>query len=532
MDNNIENTTNQVITPNVSSLNTAPKKTKGIAAKVVALALCCSLVGGAAGAGGVLVLNRLNGTDTATVSTRSKEDSTMVVGSRDGASLKVTSADTSDELTASEIYANNVNSTVGITTKIQANYYGYQTEASSAGSGFILTDDGYIVTNYHVVDGATEIKVATYDNQSYDAKLIGYDESNDIAVLKIEAKGLTPVILGDSDDLNVGENVVAIGNPLGELSFSLTSGSVSALNRKVTVNKIAMNLIQTDCAINSGNSGGALFNSHGEVIGITNVKYSNTGDSTTASIDNIGFAIPINSVRSIITSIIEKGYIEKPYIGVSVYDLQSDYQNNIIQGAVVYEVEKDSPAEDAGLQKDDVITAVNGTKITGTADLRSILSQGSEGDKFTLTVYRDGETMKIKVVLGVRQQDALPDEKDNEKQDYSGQNNQGQGFPGWDNSNGGFPYQDDSNQEFPYQDDSNQGFPFQGDSDQGFPYQGGSDQGFPFQGNPGQDDSSQNFPFQGNPGQDDSSQNFPFQGDSEQQYQKPEGGANGQIPSN
>lgn len=443
MDYNIEKTDITNDQQDISSLRPTPKKTRGTAAKIVALALCCSLVGGAAGAGGVFALDRLGGNnDTKEESTRT--DSTIRIGNRDNASIQLTSVDTSNQLTASEIYANNVNSTVGITTSITANYYGYQMEASAAGSGFILTDDGYIVTNYHVVEGANAIQITTYDNESYDAELIGYDESNDIAVLKVDAKNLTPVILGDSDQLNVGDSVVAIGNPLGQLAFSLTSGSVSALNRRISISNVAMNLIQTDCAINSGNSGGALFNSYGEVIGITNAKYSSSGASNTAAIENIGFAIPINNVRNIITSIIENGYIEKTYIGVSVRNAQSYSQNENmwgsgngfpvdsdpdIKGVVVCEVDEGGPADKAGILEGDVITAVNGTEISNYSELGSILSQGKEGDKYTLTINRDGETVEIKVKLGVRQQDALPDEQ---KEENYGQN--GWGFPNGRNS--------------------------------------------------------------------------------------------------
>lgn len=443
MDYNIEKTDITNDQQDISSLRPTPKKTRGTAAKIVALALCCSLVGGAAGAGGVFALDRLGGNnDTKEESTRT--DSTIRIGNRDNASIQLTSVDTNNQLTASEIYANNVNSTVGITTSITANYYGYQMEASAAGSGFILTDDGYIVTNYHVVEGANAIQITTYDNESYDAELIGYDESNDIAVLKVNAKNLTPVILGDSDQLNVGDSVVAIGNPLGQLAFSLTSGSVSALNRRISISNVAMNLIQTDCAINSGNSGGALFNSYGEVIGITNAKYSSSGAFNTAAIENIGFAIPINNVRNIITSIIENGYIEKTYIGVSVRNMQNYSQNENmwgsgngfpvdsdpdIKGVVVCEVDEGGPADKAGILEGDVITAVNGTEISNYSELGSILSQGKEGDKYTLTINRDGETVEIKVKLGVRQQDALPDEQ---KEENYGQN--GWGFPNGRNS--------------------------------------------------------------------------------------------------
>ena len=442
MENNAYNNIEQNNSSFTPTPTPTPTKTGG-AAKVIALALCCSLVGGAAGAGGVFALEALKGGNTVTAES-TKGDSEMLVGSRDSASIRLTSVDTGSELTAAENYANNVNSTVGITTTVTANYYGYQMEGEAAGSGFILTSDGYIVTNYHVVEDSKDIKVSTYDGSSYDAKLIGYDANNDVAVLKVDAKDLTPVVLGDSDQMNVGDSVIAIGNPLGELAFSLTSGSVSALNRKVSISNVAMSLIQTDCAINSGNSGGALFNSYGEVIGITNAKYSSSGNSSAASIDNIGFAIPINSVREIITSIIENGYIEKPYIGVTIMNVQSDYRKTDIQGAVIYEVEEGSPAEKAGLKKDDIITAVNGTAVSSTTDLCSILSEGKEGDKYTLTVYRDGETIKVTVKLGLRRQDALPDEQ---KDEGSAQGDQGfSGMP-----DGGFDGQSpfDNGGEYP-----------------------------------------------------------------------------------
>jgi len=384
--------------------NETPKKTRGSAAKVIALALCCSLVGGAAGAGGVLLtgLFRVNDTEIR----RSSDDSTIYLGRKDSSAVNLSYVDTGEELTPSEIYAANVNSTVGITTSVTTNSFGYQTMYAASGSGFILTSDGYIVTNYHVVEGASEIKVTTYDNTVYKAELIGCDQSNDLAVLKIDAKDLTPVVLGDSDQLNVGDSVVAIGNPLGELTFSLTTGSVSALNRQITVKDTSMNLIQTDCAINSGNSGGALFNSYGEVIGITNAKYS--GDSSQATVDNIGFAIPVNSVRDIITSIIEKGYIEKPYIGITVYNYTGDLTRAGSGGVVVNSVEKGSPADEAGLKSGDIITAVNGTKITETGDLSPIIAKCKDGDELTLTVSRKSGTTEITVTVKTYRESALP----------------------------------------------------------------------------------------------------------------------------
>ena len=389
-----------------------PKKTrKGkTALKVAALALGCSLLGGAVGAGGTALTGFALYTVNKQVAVEDTNATTVYEGIKENPALNVSYIDTSKEMSASEIYAKNVNSTVGITTSITTNYFGYQTTTPAAGSGFILTEDGYIITNYHVIEDASEIKVTTYGGDEYDAKLIGYDESNDIAVIKVDANNLAPVTLGDSDALNVGDDVIAIGNPLGELTFSLTSGAVSALDRNVTLSNASMNLIQTDCAINSGNSGGALFNTYGEVIGITNAKYSSNGFNT-SSIDNIGFAIPINSVKKIITEIIEDGSITKPYIGVYIYDLGSDYKKFGLTGAVVQKVEENSPAEEAGLKPNDLITKVNGEDIADSEELRSILAKGNEGDTYTLTVNRSGEIIEIEVTISIKKQAALPEEE-------------------------------------------------------------------------------------------------------------------------
>lgn len=331
-----------------------------------------------------------------------KNNSTVLEGDRDHAVLNTNSIDTSKVHTASEIYAANVNSTVGIKTSIDYNYYGYKTTAAASGSGFILTADGYVVTNYHVIEDAKDIQVTTYDDTTYDASIVGYDIDNDLAVLKIEADGLTPVILGDSDNMNVGDEVIAIGNPLGELTFSLTKGCVSALNRTVTINNAHMNLIQTDCAINSGNSGGALFNMYGEVIGITNAKYSNNG-GTDATIESIGFAIPINSVRDIIESIIEKGYAEKPFIGVyaeTVTD-QTDYDAD--SGIGIHDIMPDSPAEEAGIQPGDVIIKIDGKKVKDVAELKVNINRAGVGGKLTLTILRDGKEIEIVVDVAADQ---------------------------------------------------------------------------------------------------------------------------------
>ena len=386
------------------------KKNKGwTAGRVIALALVVSILSGLVGAGGVIAFQSRQ--ESPAPSPEDANTITMLEGIRQDAVIDIHQTDTSKALTPAQVYAANVQSTVGITTSVTTNYWGYQTTSAASGSGFILSSDGYILTNHHVIENSNSITVACYDGSSYDAKLVGYDESNDIAVLKVEASGLSPVILGSSDKMNVGDSVVAIGNPLGELTFSLTAGTVSALDRQITMSGGgSMTLIQTDCAINSGNSGGALFNLHGEVVGITNAKYSSS--SSGASIDNIGFAIPMDDVRNIIESIIEKGYISKPYIGVSVIGVSAETQAyGLPAGAAVQDISKGSPAEAAGLQISDIITRVNGAAITGSSDLVNFISETQPGDVLELTVYRKGQNLTLTVTVGEQVQSATPQQQ-------------------------------------------------------------------------------------------------------------------------
>ena len=340
------------------------------------------------------------------------------------------------ELSPADLYEQNVNSTVGITISGEtSSRYGYGYTYQASGSGFIITSDGYILTNYHVISGSKTVTVATYDHNTYDAKVIGYDASNDIAVIKIDAENLKPVTLGDSDTLRVGESVYAIGNPLGELTFSLTGGIVSALSRNVqTEAGTSMSLIQTDCAINSGNSGGALFNTRGEVIGITNAKYSSSGMSSEAEIDNIGFAIPINSVKRIVTSIIENGYVLKPYIGISVSPLSEETAKiiGIKAGAVVQDVTEDAPADKAGLKNHDVIVKVGDTDINDSNDLVQVISKSDPGDVLTFYIYRQGQEITLDVEIGSKTESALKDEEeDAEAEKEQTPQQPEQGIQGW-----------------------------------------------------------------------------------------------------
>jgi len=373
--------------------------------RIVALALACSLLGGALGAGGVLFGSGYfeKPVDNNQTTNEDKQNtSTINESTREQTVIDINQIETGKLMTQAEVYAAYVNSTVGITTSIKrTNYWGYESTSAAAGSGFIFSNDGYILTNYHVVEGSTSISVTMYDGTDYDAKLIGYDEGNDVAVLKIEAAGLVPVVLGNSDKINVGDNVVAIGNPLGELTFSLTAGTISAKDREITMsNGSTMQLMQTDCAINSGNSGGALFNLYGEVIGITNAKYSNNSSSG-ASIDNIGFAIPINKARSIAETIIEKGYVSKPYVGISVTTVSEETQGyGLPKGAAIKTITPDAPAAKAGLKVNDIITHVDGKEISSSTEIVSIVGNAAIGDQLVFTVYRRGQTLEITVTIG------------------------------------------------------------------------------------------------------------------------------------
>ena len=382
-----------------------PKKKRGGAGKLVALVLCCALVGGASGVGGAALFNALSDDGGA-----SSGSTVIHQNGTPTNSVTIQDADGVTAMTLPEIYAAYsgscvaVNCTVTYTTNT---WFGPQSQtATSAGSGFVITDNGYIVTNYHVIDGADSISVVFPDGSEYPATYVGGEESADVAVLKIDASGLTPVVLGDSDNLVVGETVSTIGNALGALSFSQSSGIVSGLSRAVTYSDgTIINMLQTDCTINSGNSGGPLFDGYGRVVGITSAKYSNNGDSGDAAIENIGFAIPINDVKSIITDIMEHGYVVRPYMGITVATVTEEYAAYFEwpQGAYVNSVEEGSCAEAAGLRKGDIITAMGGTAITSATELTSVKNGYQVGDTVELTVYRSGEYLTLTITFDASQ---------------------------------------------------------------------------------------------------------------------------------
>ena len=377
----------------VPSSGEAPKNKSRRGIKAVALILCCALVGGGAGVGGAALYHSMSGGG-------SSAPVTIYQNTSHPTAVEVHQADGLTPMSLSEIYASYADSCVCVTTTktVQQGFYQYQ--VSGAGSGFIISEDGYIVTNYHVIEGATSIKVTLNDGSQFDARLIGGEETNDVAVLKIDGiTGLKPVVLGDSDDLVVGETVCTIGNALGTLSFSQTSGGVSATDRSVTMSDgTVISMIQTDCTINSGNSGGPLFDSYGRVVGITSAKYSNNGDSSQASIEGIGFAIPINDVIGIITDYIQYGYVTgRPYLGITCADITQQYMNAFGWPAGVYvnSVEPGSCAETAGIKQGDIITRMGDTDITGVAQMISVKNSYRAGDTVSITLFRSGEQFTV-----------------------------------------------------------------------------------------------------------------------------------------
>lgn len=300
-------------------------------------------------------------------------------------------------LSVVEIAARAKPAVVAVNTELSiTNPFGQTSAAAAAGSGFIISTDGYIVTNAHVIDGASKISVVLDSGATYQATLVGADSQDDLAVLKIDGKNLPTVSLGDSASLQVGELAVAIGNPLGELSGTVTVGIISALDRAVTIDNQSLTLLQTDAAINAGNSGGALLNSFGEVIGINTAKNAGTG------IEGLGFAIPIDHAKPIIEGLIKDGYITgRPRIGIYTQDVTAviAQQNQLHEGIYVAQVSAGGAAEKAGIQAGDVIVAANGRETLTTEALNTLKASLKPGDILELTLYRQSQKMTVKVIL-------------------------------------------------------------------------------------------------------------------------------------
>ena len=335
-------------------------------------------------------------------------------------------------MSPAEVYASTVNSVVSINcSAVSTNIFGQQTESASSGSGFIYTADGYIVTNQHVVANASSINVTLYNGDTYPATLVGSDSDYDVAVLKINAKDLPAVTLGNSTDVNVGDNVMAIGNPLGELTFSMSSGIVSCVNRAINVEGTPFNMIQVDASINPGNSGGPLMNLYGEVVGIVSAKYSSYADTT---VEGLGFAIPINDVQSIISDIMENGSVtDKAYMaitaGTMTQQMAAQYKINATEGVFVYSVEDGGAGDKAGLKLGDVITKLNDTQITSMEDLSAAKKNFKAGDTVTLTVLRDGQEITTQLTFDAQPQ-TTDDTTDSSQSSGNGYNNDNNGYNG------------------------------------------------------------------------------------------------------
>lgn len=358
------------------------------------------------------LLDSLN-IDNSTVSTTKDKQNSTSSKNLEAASVSNTNLISLEDYSNTGIYAANkvLPSIVGITVEYTVNspYYGYsmKSSASASGSGVIISEDGYILTNNHIVNTsstssyyqvsqANKVTVKLYnDDTIYDATIVGTDETTDLAVIKIEKTGLPAAELGNSDSVKVGEFSMAIGNPLG-MESTVTAGIISAVNRTITSDNRNYTVIQTDAAINSGNSGGALVNSKGQVIGINTLKLSGTG------IEGIGFAIPINSTVDIYKQLISDGKVKRPYIGISGRDIneQTAKQYKLVEGVYIVSVEPYSSAEKAGLKSYDVITEVDGKKITSMDELNEIKNSHKIGDIINLKVYRDNNYIDVQVTLG------------------------------------------------------------------------------------------------------------------------------------
>ena len=331
----------------------------------------------------------------------SRPESGAYVGS--GTKLNIVSAPQSSDTTFSDeegalclqdIYSRVIDSVVSISSMTSS--------GTSSGTGIIMSPDGYVITNHHVISGALVISVLTNDNREFEAALVGSDEMSDLAVLKIDARGLQAAEFGDSSKLRVGDSVVAIGDPLGvQLRGTMTNGIISAINRDLTVGDRTMTLIQTNAALNNGNSGGPLINCYGQVIGINTVKMSSYYTAS-ATVEGLGFAIPISVAKPIIDELIENGYVAgRPAIGISGDSLPTYYRAyyRLPDGVYVTSVNDGSDAKAKGIREGDIVTAINGEVISSIDDLNTIKNQYAAGDEVTLTIYRSGAYYEVTVTL-------------------------------------------------------------------------------------------------------------------------------------
>ncbi|MBE7004627.1 MAG: PDZ domain-containing protein, partial [Ruminococcaceae bacterium] len=372
-----------------------PPKRKHRWAAMIAVMLVCALIGGIVGAGATgAFAARANGGTRA-------ESTSIEISDRDTVEVQTIAVNGTKKLTLPELYKANINSVVSINTTITTNVFNQTVQSASAGSGFIITADGYIVTNYHVIESANDVKVTLYDGKEYDAKVIGGDADYDVAVLKIDATGLQAVTIGNSATLQIGEDIAAIGNPLGELTFSMSEGIVSCVDREINVDGTPFNMIQVTAAINPGNSGGPLFNTYGEVVGIVSAKYSAYANTVA---EGLGFAIPINDVIAMVEDIMENGRVtNRPYFAITVENVtarraqQNGY--SVDAGVRVSSVEAGGAAEKAGIQAGDIIVKLGDKNITSLDDLNAAKKTYKAGDTAAVTVNRNGTEVELSITF-------------------------------------------------------------------------------------------------------------------------------------
>ena len=420
-----------------------PKKHKGgmTGKGVVAVALVCALVGGLCGGGIAAAVRGGTVTDSGDSSSAQVQETEEDNGSAKDATvfnkttIDVTTNSTSTKMTPQDVYENYVNAVVLVYNQGTTSTYWGQTESRSSGSGMIISKDGYVLTNNHVVSGAEKLTVMTTSGEEYDATVIGADEVNDVALLKIEGSEDFPTVsIGNSDKIEVGQQVCAIGNPLGELTNTLTVGYVSALDREISESSTGttINMFQTDCAINSGNSGGPIFDMNGNVVGITTAKYSSSGYSNSASVEGIGFCIPINDAMSIVNDLMQYGYVKgRVSMGVSVRAMDNTVAQyyNLPTGVYVADVTSGSAADNAGIQKGDLICAIDGDETTSVAALKQKLKDYTPGDSATVSIYRTetGDKLDVTITFDEMQAETTTENQQTEnQQDQQDQSQQGQ----------------------------------------------------------------------------------------------------------
>lgn len=386
-----------------------PKRRSGLR-KAVSAVLALVLVAGSCGLTYAAVNNKWEDkmqAATASISDMQRQLNALKSTSSSVSATNVSYAVASEGIqTPRMVYENNAQSVVAVSSTVQSNYYGQTRQGTSTGSGFIISDDGYIVTNYHVIEGATSVTVTMSGGTEYTATIVGSDSANDVALLKVDATDLPAVKLGSSDDLAIGDMVCAIGNPLGSLTATLTVGYVSGKDRQVTTDNATINMIQTDAAINSGNSGGPLFNMYGEVVGITSAKYSGT-TSSGAVIEGIGFAIPIDDVMGIIGDLQSYGYVTGAYLGVTVQDTDESAAKlyGMPTGAYVATVVSGGSADRAGVQPKDIIIGLGDIEVGSVNELTRALRRFKAGDTTTVTVIRSGQRMTMDITLDEKPRD-------------------------------------------------------------------------------------------------------------------------------